>query len=324
MVVLSCTCTLLTSHQGLLIAADPVSTPYTYEECSATLFLQTNICLEHHSVQMDSAPVTPSFTYSNQCSSVLLTSYLPVLVLGFSIQLMICFIKPVVFILAGSVVDTGALLRLKVCKGVLWPQHWARSAWTSEKRAALEKDPSLLLNPKSILCFDVLSNLNVILTFGLCSPILAFAAMCAVLAKMHMWRLLVGRFTRELIGDHDSDGGCNLALLVLGDMHFPLMRVLRRSFWLIAVSSSVFFSFVCWDIASDDVGWRQALWLPITTLCFPVLLWALSRMTRGRHDQPQPQSRPQSTRDEKETAETEMTPWSGSSTTAAASPLHVL
>ena len=63
-------------HQGLLVQADAVSTPYSYESCNLFYVLRgATICLNRATAEVESAPVIPPFAYNNQCSSVLLTSY---------------------------------------------------------------------------------------------------------------------------------------------------------------------------------------------------------------------------------------------------------
>jgi hypothetical protein len=40
----------------------------------------------------------------------------------------------------------------------------------------------------------------------------------------------------------------------------------------IVLSSAVFFAFVCWDLAGDEVDWRGSIWAPVTVLMVPVVL----------------------------------------------------
>jgi hypothetical protein len=46
-------------------------------------------CSKYNTVKMDSASLVPPFTYNNQCGSVVVTSYIPVLLLGYSLQLVL-------------------------------------------------------------------------------------------------------------------------------------------------------------------------------------------------------------------------------------------
>jgi hypothetical protein len=50
---------------------------------------QSSDCLRWVRTMAESAPVTPPFVYNNQCASVILTSFIPVLIIGYSIQLIV-------------------------------------------------------------------------------------------------------------------------------------------------------------------------------------------------------------------------------------------
>jgi hypothetical protein len=274
--------------QGLLIEADEVSTQYTMDTCLERLYLPTSSrCLRWIPTQTESAPVTPPFVYNNQCSSVLLTSYIPVLIIGCSIQLILALVLPVIYHYIGKRADMAAImLRFKFIPGVYWPSLWLNAESSdslNRKRVSVQDDPSILLNSSPILCSDALNNATIMLTFGLCSPVLATAVVCVVVLKMKLMEMLVVRFTVMLESAKNAgnnvEGKAHLhvALVALGRVPFPYREVLRKSFWLLAWASAMFFALVCWDMVSDEVGWWRALWAPASALLFPVLLWAAGR-----------------------------------------------
>ena len=266
-------------YQGLIVQAGAVSTPYAYEACSVVyVFQDSKVCIDWVTVEVESAPVIPPFTYNNQCSSVLLTSYIPVLIIGLSIQLVMCFIVPVILCQAGKWLDLTEIIHRKMLKGILWPEFWLNSDdsdLASRNKAHLENDPTIILNSKTILCFNILNNVLVMLTFGLCSPVLAAAVTCVVVAKMNVLLLLVGRFAAVLSSD-DSSGSMHFALAALAKVSLPVNEVLKRSFWVIVRTSALFVSLVCWDIASDEVGWADCIWIPLTVICYPLVLWSIA------------------------------------------------
>ena len=98
---------------------------------------------------------------------------------------------------------------------------------------------------------------------------------CVVVAKMNMLMLLVGRFAAVLSSD-DNSGSMHFALAALAKVPLPVNEVLKRSFWVIVRTSALFVSLVCWDIASDDVGWADCIWIPITVICYPLFLWSMA------------------------------------------------
>lgn len=272
-----CYCCCCQRYQGLFVAAGSVSTAYTYEEC--LLFVVSSegtTCSFWNTVKVDTAAVTPPFTYNHQCSSVLLTAYIPVLILGFSIQLVLCFCLPAVLTYFENSLDIQRFIQYRLLKGVLFPDFWLDTGddpLTKSKKELALKDPSIILNPKTILCFGILNGLMVMLSFGLCSPILTMALACAVVLQMYMWTLLMGRFCSVLA---DCNRSMNFALVALAEVQLPLRDVFQQSFWLIAWCTASFCALLCWDIAADSVGWVESIWVPITTLCYPIVLWVVS------------------------------------------------
>lgn len=66
-----------------------------------------------------------------------------------------------------------------------------------QNKSILKADASILLDTRTIFCNDVMNNMLLMMTFGLCSPVLALAIACAVILKMAFWMLLIGRFARS-------------------------------------------------------------------------------------------------------------------------------
>ena len=163
-VVCDLTKVLLHFLQGLIVEADAVSTPYAFAACDLYLFLPDRdfrVCLEWGQLEVESAPVTPPFVYNNQCASVLLTSYLPVLILGFSIQILVSVLLPVILNRVGEWLGL-----VDIIHGILWPEFWLRSEESESHVIKLERNPSIMLNSKVILCFDILNNVMILLSFG--------------------------------------------------------------------------------------------------------------------------------------------------------------
>lgn len=265
-----------------MIPADAVSTPYTYNECDISVRAPNrNFCATMHSVEVDSAAVVPPFTYNNQCASVLLTSYIPVLIIGYSIQMVLCFLLPLLVIQIGKRINLEGIIHHKAMAGILWPEYWLQSDDTGlvyRNKSQVTTDPTIVFNPNSIICFVILNNLMIMLSFGLCSPILAVAVTCSLLCQMNLWTLLLGRFACLMRNDTvaDVDTNIHFALAALARVQFPVREVFKRSFWIIGWCSGFFCAMVCWDIAADEVGSAESIWIPTTTLCYLILLGIVS------------------------------------------------
>ena len=155
-------------------------------------------------MKADSAPLIPPFTYNNQCGSVVLTSYIPVFLLGYSIQLLLTF----VMLASLSYMRHVPRSVREVLHGVVFPEYWRQGGDVSvANRASVSSNPRVLLDTRTIFCNDVFNNWLVMLTFGLCSPVLAVAIACSVLLKMSLWTFLLGRFTKIIVEQDTIDDG---------------------------------------------------------------------------------------------------------------------
>jgi len=316
--LLPCVVTALTSDscfQGLLIPADAVRTPYTYRSClghTTNHDTDETLCALYGTVEVESASMIPPFTYNNQCGSVLLSAYIPVLLLGYAIQIVL----PLVVL--GTLVtlryESVPLTCRLMLHGLIWPEHWLQGGdGYTHNRIVMDSRPDVMLQIRSILCNDVLNNWLLMVTFGLCSPVLAVAVACAVVLKMCLWVLLVGRFTRHVLYHSDNATGDKVdmedgvpisvslsttanesarprvseavitrttrssttvstrhtndvtyfALDSLAGVVIPLFKVLVVSFWGLVWCSALFVSLLGWDMAADEVGWLQSLWIPL-------------------------------------------------------------
>jgi len=252
--------------------------------------------------------VVPPFSYSNECASVLLTAYIPVFLLGYAIQLILPLVMLVILVHIPHKSVSPAIYAM--IHGIIWPQYWLQGGEAlTRNKAAVERKPNDLLKLHAILCNDVLNNWLVMMTFGMCSPLVAVAVACAVSLKMSMWMLLIGRFTRhallnssgsgEGVSEGVSEGGgdvnrpddimyiekratvaprqhlgevVSFALGALAGAHIPLSRVLGRTFWRLAWCSALFVGMIGWDIAADEVGWLQSLWVLVLPVACVLLL----------------------------------------------------
>mgnify|MGYP003385897980 FL=1 len=197
--------------------------------------------------------------------------------------------------------------------GVICPEYWLEKEDASiltANRAIVSRDPDVLMKMRTIFCNDVSNNLLVLLTFGLCSPVLAVAVACAVWLRMFLWAMLLGRFTKCLVEDNNDrdsfvsaaavassasssespshqseiksssvaaaagargDEG-HFALVALAQVHIPLFDALAGSFWRLVWCSALFIAVLSWDMAADEVGWLPSLWVPLLPLGFAIVL----------------------------------------------------
>lgn len=181
------------------------------------------------------APLIPPFSYNNLCSSVVLTSYIPVFLFVYSIQIIV----PIVYVCFFTSITYASVPNAfqKVIQGVFWPAHWEKreagnvgetgttvtsdtsvagvdSSCPSADRREDDRgvgdmqncaEPFKLLKADRIISSDILNHLLLLCTYGMCSPFLSLAIVLSASLKQCMWVMLLGRFV-DMRGGDGGDG----------------------------------------------------------------------------------------------------------------------
>jgi hypothetical protein len=150
--------------------------------------------------------------------------------------------------------------------GVMWLTY----NWTGKI------DMSTLLSRKllkvdNVIC-DILHHICIILTFGLCCPVLAITIATYVSIYGLILVVLIGRFVKifDSSKDRHQDVEANSDVWVALEMASSSIHVYISScMWEVVCMSSIFYALLCWDMASDRKYWRNAYWIPITALIIP-------------------------------------------------------
>jgi hypothetical protein len=137
---------------------------------------------------MEVLKITPPFFYSYQCASTLLTSYIPVHMYSISLQVLFTIVALVIIFSSSSMTHPHWLLSL--FPGVCWPSHWQR---TGGSAIDLERNPVCLIEPHQIIS-RTMSNIILLLSFGLCSPVLCAYIAVSICLHLSSWLVLIGRF----------------------------------------------------------------------------------------------------------------------------------
>lgn len=288
--------------QGFLVSPDEVTSSYSYNFCFQHV-TATGECVVLGTEDVTVAPLVPPFSYNNLCSSVVLSSFVPVFMFLYAIQVLL----PLLYLLLFTGMKYPAFLPeavLKSVNGVFWPDYWQRTtplraahSDRDEASGVLGSDPLRLLKANRIISADILNHLLLLFTFGMCSPFLALSIVLAATLKQRMWILLLGRFVhartvaaapnlvidgvagnKSSLKDIEAEEGniSDPALLLLASACVPVREKVTHCVWPIIWTSALFFSFLSWDILGDAVGWKQAVWAPVLTLSVPAGLWVFS------------------------------------------------
>lgn len=297
--------------QGLLVDPDEVSSSYEYSFCRAVGYGAdgSSFCVLTGVAEVDVAPLTPPYSYNHLCTSVIITSFIPVYIFVYAMGMLV----PIFYVSVFTSVSYSLLPRqflYAVVDGLYWPDEWpakyATSGCTgdscsngisdSSKSGPMDHvvEPWMLLVANRIVTADILDHMLVLFTFGMCSPLLAMSIMVSVSFKHYMWIMLLGRFVHTRVLTRCTlEGGKvveDWAIVALSKtcLPVPVLDLVSRSVWPIIWTSAVFFSFLCWDVAADQEGGLRALWAMGSVLCAPVVMWiGMSVYQSHRHSRVQ-------------------------------------
>jgi hypothetical protein len=172
------------------VPPDDISSSYSYQYCTQFLILSdgTPVCLISTSVIMDVLKITPPFFYSYQCGSTLLTSYIPVHMYSISLQVLFTIVTLIIIFSSSDRAQQPPWL-LSLLPGVCWPSHWQSlgdSAISRRKRR-------VMIKPHQIIS-RTMNNIILLLSFGLCSPVLCVFITVSICLHLLSWLVLIGRF----------------------------------------------------------------------------------------------------------------------------------
>jgi hypothetical protein len=188
--------------EGLFDSDDPVGSVYSYDDCVSVLYsLATGIttCSSYERSEVEVAALVPPFIYRYQCSSVLLTSYIPVFIYTYLFHLMLPFSIFVMSCISYTTIPSK--LRTKF-PGIFWPDHWVTNEadrLTFGESEAVEREVAgvatgrKLINIKTIVT-QMVHHMCVLLTFGMCSPLLALVVITSIVVTSDLLRMLLARF----------------------------------------------------------------------------------------------------------------------------------
>jgi hypothetical protein len=260
---------------------------------------------------MDVLKITPPFFYSYQCGSTLLTSYLPVHMYSISFQVLSIIATLTIIFLSPKIAQHPSWL-LSLFPGVCWPSHWQ-----SDAGAAIDLDnkPLQLIKPHQLIS-QTMNNLILLLTFGLCSPVLCVYIAVSICLHLCSWLMLIGRFVSLRINAlHASasswpstDRGSLVSSLLLAficlriveepieednTVNDSLLHLLNQQLegvnsslmvckWPVTLMSCFFVTLLSWDMAGDKGGWLRALWVPVVGVVMVLVIWICDHLLRTR------------------------------------------
>eukprot|EP01034_Spumella_vulgaris_P025003 gene25003-31406_t len=133
-----------------------------------------------------------------------------------------------------------------------------------------------------VFVVQLVNFLAMLATFGVVFPPVAVVALVvAILSITCSAQLYIGRFvciatqnsSSKVDASHRSSALKSLAHDCSG-----ARAMFLKSLWIAAPFALLFYSFLLFDILGDEVGWKQAVWLPVAIVMFSVILWLTVRL----------------------------------------------
>jgi hypothetical protein len=265
---------------------------------------------------MDPLQITPPFSYSYQCGSTLLVSYIPVYMYSISLQLISTFVK--LIITSSNSFNLPETWLMKWFSIIAWPLQMI-----NKLNGLSRSNPSFVSSVKLINAHQIISNVvnNIILllSFGLCSPVLSCYITLSICVTLSSWLMLIGRFVFYRHGDPHPHSAMTINSTTLSDLHeakeekddddlnksfnFPKgqdplagdvfldrlnhqLRDVNTSLivckWPAVITSCFFITVLCWEMTGDNVGWEQSAWVPVVGLGIFLIIWIWDRLLVSR------------------------------------------
>jgi Leucine-rich repeat (LRR) protein len=252
--------------------APAVSAPYNYEIC---LNLIHGECIKYTVVESRTT-YKPSFNYSYQCSSSIVTYYAPAFVTLCIITTLATPVAQLTIKLLNKRATPGSFLYHvtdRLLPRILKPLATDPASILQRARHGVHR-PFFHANRLLIL---LLSYLGMLLTFGAVFPLLGLCFTLSLLSVTYFAKLKVGRFLCAVLAENKLE---YLDLIEAECRRAGASVVVRRSLWLLLAFSSCFYALFIFDALGDQVGFKRAYWVLIVVPLFPVGIFAASMLHR--------------------------------------------
>jgi hypothetical protein len=236
---------------------------------------------------------TPPFMYNYQCASTIITSYANIYVYMFLIT---TFVDPLIEVCWKVMYDRVIKSRGKedfiyrlfssLLPKLLKPVHLLldiqndhnddvneiRTLSDAFRELFSPRGNKHTLFESDYFAVQVLQTMSILLTFGVIMPPLAVFACVALWSKTIICQLVVGRFI--FVCCSDSRVVETKALLNTLEQDFiRFSNVLVDSEWIVTPFVVVFYALLLFDTLGDQIGWLQAMWLPLVICALPVFVY---------------------------------------------------
>lgn len=262
---------------NLLRKESAIAATYVTENCEI-YDAEAHMCMVTR-LNLQQTQYTPPFAYSYQCTSSLITSYVPAFI---NVCIVTTFAIPIMY-------TAGQQWYRRATPGTMWyyflqravPPLVRMSELDDVDEARLTQLLSMQLHANdslSVTYFNVnrlvvmlVTQLAIMLTFGALFPPLAVAVGFTVASIVYVEKIKVGRFVTAMI-QKENFKYVHIIELECQELG-SVTLLLRKSVWLLMVVKSCFYALVMFDTLGDTVGLSKALWVLFVLPAMPLVLY---------------------------------------------------
>lgn len=268
-VLAPCAAVAITNPQcflNVLFAPPPIVQTHQYSECTGFEITQDHqiVCSEYGLGQPVSTSFPPPFIYSFQCSSALLTNYVPVFMIQYAVAgvvfpigryALVWYCKKITVdretkdlcATGKDIFESPSILKNVFHKAIptcLWPLQFA----LKYKRFVFESNSREYFQARTIL-FSIVGGYVVLLTFGVAYPPLALVIASAMVSLTAVWQIVIQRHVDE--SNYLSDEDASLFCYKLEMDCNEVWKSFIRSYALLIVSCSFFYGLYFIDVTPN-------------------------------------------------------------------------
>lgn len=265
----------ISCFRDVFVSETELEVKYTVPYCETLLFdshMFRKYCVKTAQALFETRFIPP-FNYNYQCSSAVLTNYIPVYLYTYAITV---FVLPLLDIFQIKVKTSRLpIFAQKMIPGIMLPN---RHRSITSPLFRVDRINATLMR-----------HLSLLLTFGFASPPLAVAIAIAVAQYALKWKLLVVRYLAVLLAESYTDSTSEQQILnnsLLERLNEECKGSWRGAYvclWAVLWPAALFTSCLFMDILGDDVGWPTCIWILCLTLCLPACLWLAMKYVANKN-----------------------------------------
>jgi hypothetical protein len=184
----------------LFISPNEIYSTYEFLECQNWLYnisTTSRYCISYVTSSVNVTPLTPPFLYYNLCGSVILTSYIPVYIYMYIINIIMTVISPYIY----NIIYHNNINIIKYIQplimNIVWPQINIQQHHTNNTNLLLDNTKNIcsrwLLRVDEVVT-NLLHHISILLTFGLTCPILSIIITSYISIYIMILYILIGRY----------------------------------------------------------------------------------------------------------------------------------